>query len=100
MEMNNMQGVNAYTNPPATTPPVDNTQLQDQNLEASRSDLNTESTNAAQKAFEVSITEDAQRLAAQAAEKSVQTQTTTPEDQAAQNIVPAQVKSQIMDIVA
>ena len=98
--MNNMQGVNAYTNPPATTPQVDNTQLRDPNRAASNSDLNMENTNAAQKAFEVSITEDAQRLAAQAAEKSVQTQTTTPEDQAAQNIVPAQVKSQIMNIVA
>ena len=98
MEMNNMQGINAYTNPPATTPQVDNTQLRDPNRAASNSDLNMENTNAAQKAFEVSITEDAKRLAAQASEKS--TQTTTPEDQAAQNIVPAQVKSQIMDIVA
>ena len=98
--MNNMQGVNAYTNTPATTPQVNNTKLRDQERVAYRSDLNMENTNAAQKAFEVSITEDAQRLAAQAAEKSVQTQTTTPEDQAAQNIVPAQVKSQIMNIVA
>jgi len=100
MEMNNMQVGNAYTNPPATTPQVDNTQLRDSNRAASKSDLNMENTNAAQKAFEVSITEDAQRLAAQAAEKSAQTQTTTPEDQAAQNIVPAQVKSQMVNIVA
>ena len=100
MEMNNMQGVNAYTNPPGTTPPVDNTQLQDQNRAASRSDLNTENTNAAQQAFEVSITRDAQKLAAEAAEESAQTQTTTPEDQAAQNIVQAQGKSQIVNIVA
>lgn len=100
MEMNNMQGVNAYTNPPGTTPQVDSTQLRAQNSAASKSDLNTENTNAAQQAFEVSITEDAKRLAAEAAEESAQTQTTTPEDQAAQNIVPAQVKSQIMNIVA
>ena len=97
-----MQGVNAYTNTPDTTPQVDNRELSNQNLEASRTDLNTENTNAAQKAFEVSITKEAQdKMAAQAAEDLLQTQTTTPEDQqTAQDIVPAHENSQIVNIVA
>ena len=100
MEINNTQGENAYTNPHGTTPQVDNTQLEKENRAASRSELNTENTNTAQKAFEVSITEDALRLAAQTSEKPAQTQTTTPEDKAAQNSAQTGENSRIMNIVA
>ncbi len=101
MEINNLQGAQAYTNPPGTTPPVDNVQVQDQNLETPRTDIKPEDTNTAPKAFEVSITQEAQDiLAAQAAREPAETKTTTPEDQTAKNIEPAPENSQIMNIVA
>ena len=101
MDINSLQGANAYTNVPEATPPVDNTLLRNQNVEASRTDLREESTNAAQKAFEVSITQEAQdRLAAEAAEKPTETRTATPENQNNQDIVPAHEVSQIVNIVA
>ncbi|MCD4674460.1 MAG: hypothetical protein K8S18_00480 [Desulfobacula sp.] len=101
MDINSLQGANAYTSVPNATPPVENTQLRDQNLEASKTDLREESANAAQKAFEVNITRQAQdKLAAEATEESVETQTTTPENQTNQNIIPAHERSQIVNIVA
>ncbi|NOX35509.1 MAG: hypothetical protein GXP56_17565 [Deltaproteobacteria bacterium] len=100
MDINSLQGASAYANTPNTTFPVNNT-LQDQNLEASKTDLNTQSTNAAQKAFEVSITREAQdRLATETSEKPAETQASAPENQTEQNIASAQKQSQIVNIVA
>jgi len=91
LEINNLQGLSAYTNSPNTTPPADNSALRDKNLEAAKAaDLNQESTTAAQKAFEVTITPEAQdKLAAE-----------TTEDQNNQNIKPAQETNRILNIVA
>jgi len=101
MDINSLQGANAYTNVSNATPPVDNTLLRDQNLEASQADLSTENTRAAQSAFEVDITQEAQnRLAAQSNEEPVETQATTPEDQTNQNIAQAHELSRIVNIVA
>ncbi|MCD4722643.1 MAG: hypothetical protein K8S13_22715 [Desulfobacula sp.] len=97
MEINSLQGANAYTNLPNAATPLDNSALRDQNLEASGTKLDAESTNAAQKAFEVTITPEAQdKLAAEPAE----TQATTPENQTRQNIVSAHETNRIVNIIA
>jgi hypothetical protein len=101
MEINNMQGAKAYANPPGTTPPVDNVQVQNQKLEATKTDINSENVITANKAFEVSITPEARdTLAAQTSKEPAETQTKIPEDQAAKNIKLTHEKSQIVNIVA
>ncbi|MCP4670921.1 MAG: hypothetical protein GY857_06415 [Desulfobacula sp.] len=101
MEINNMQGANAYTTSPGATPPVDNMQAQNKDLEASRTDINPENTDTSKKAFEVSITQEAQDLlAAQATREPAETQTKTPEDQTTEEIEPTPENSRIMNIVA
>lgn len=103
MEINSLQGANAYTNALETTPPTNDARLRDQNLEASRTDLNTESAQAAQKAFEVELTQEAQdRMATERTQEQTRTQaqTTAPENQTDQNPVPTQEQSQIVNIVA
>ncbi len=101
MEITNSQGSAAYANAPGTTPPVDNTLLQDQNRKASQADLNTDSTAAAQKAFEVNISPEARnRLSVQGTEEPAQTQAAAPEDQTNQTIAQAHEQSQIVNIVA
>ncbi|MBU1340738.1 MAG: hypothetical protein KKE44_24305 [Proteobacteria bacterium] len=101
MEINSLQGAAAYANVPNATPPVDNTRLREQNVEASRTDLNTENTQAAQQAFEVTLTREAQdRLAAQKAEASNAAQTQPPENQNNGTIAQTYETSQIVNIVA
>ncbi len=100
MNINSVQGANAYTNVQNTTPPVDTAQLRDQNLEASRTELNQESTTAAQQAFEVTITQEAQRLSAETNEESAEVAAQQLEDQNNSNTEPAHETSQIVNIVA
>ncbi len=101
MIINSVQGANAYTNVQNTTPPVDTAQLRDQNLEASRTELNQESTTAAQQAFEVTITQEAQqKLSAENNEDSAQVAAQQLEDQNNPNPEPAHETSQIVNIVA
>lgn len=97
MNITNINGANAYANAPQLTPPVDNTQLKEQNIQASRSDLETQDT--ATGAFELSITQEARDRAA--TENTDQQNTTqTPPEDTAQTVVPAQDASQIVNIVA
>ncbi len=105
MNINSVQGANAYTNVQNTTPPVEDTQLKEENLEASRTELNNENTAAAQQAFEVNITQEAQQLNAennvetvQPAAQPIENQTT--ENQANQTTATAHETSQIVNIVA
>lgn len=99
MNINSLNGVNAYSNIPASTPPVDNSQLQEQNREASRSELDYQART--KQAFEVSITEEArQRLAAQNAENSRQARSEEIDSKDRNTIVPSQNASQIVNIVA
>lgn len=99
MNINSLQGSTAYTNAPSATPPVDNTQ-RNQNAETSITDLKSDSA-AAPKAFEVTITQEAQnRLAAQKTPAPNETKNTTPENQTGQNMASGYEKSQIMNIVA
>ena len=63
MEINSLQGAAAYSNATAT-PSVENTQLRNQNIESSRSDLDTRTANTAREAFEVNLTQEAQNLSA------------------------------------
>ncbi len=96
-----MQGAKAYANPPGTTPPVNNMQVQDQNLETTKTDINSENVTTTKKAFEVSITPEARDiLAAQVSKEAAETQTKTPEEQTARDSEPAHKKSQIVNIVA
>ncbi len=96
-----MQGAKAYANPPGTTPPVDNMHVQNQNLEATKIDSNSENATTANKAFKVNITPEARdTLAAQTSQEPAETQTKTPANQTAKNIAPAHEKSQIVNIVA
>jgi len=101
MDINSLQGAATYANAINATPPVDTTRLGDQNAEASRTDLNTENTAAAQRAFQVSLTREAQdRLATDRTNQIPEEQTTPPEPQNSQNIAPAYQTSQIVNIVA
>ncbi len=71
MDINTIQGSNAYSAPKSTPVPVDDTLLRNQNREAARADLSQESTRAIQEAFDVRITQEARDR--QAAEKTSQT---------------------------
>lgn len=108
MEINSSQGLTAYTNTSHTAPPLDKTQ-QNQDLETSRTAPNTagtENSGSAQNAFEVTITPEAKRLAAQNTQAPSETQNPAPEDQADQtgqadqNTASGYEKSQIMNIIA
>lgn len=99
MDINSLNGVNAYSNIPGSTPPVDNTQLREQNREAAR--LALESQNQAKQAFEVSITQEArEKLAAQSTENTQQAQNEISDNVNAKNTMPAHSASQIVNIVA
>ncbi len=109
MIINSVQGANAYTNTQNTSPAVDTAKLKEQNLEVSRTELNTENSTAAQQAFEVSITQEAQQLSAknnevaakataQQAVQPIEDQTT--ENQANSDTEPVHERSQIVNIVA
>ena len=101
MDINSLRGVSAYTNT-QTTPPVDQTTLQNQNLEASKTGLTKESANAAQKAFEVTITEEAKtKMASETRPAISETQSAPPpSDQGAQSVAKAYETNQIVNIVA
>ena len=101
MDINSLYGATAYTNVPKATPPVDNTQVQNQNLDVSRTDLSQESAGATQKAFEVTITPEAQdRMATATTQEPAETQTPIPENQNNQSIPPAQEATRLINIVA
>jgi hypothetical protein len=107
MEINSLQGAAAYINASSANSPVDNTQVRDQNIEASRTDLDTRSTTTAQEAFEVTITQEARNLQAEAATEQT-TAVAPPEGPPAQpaetpsnnTVVQASQASQIVNIVA
>lgn len=101
MDINNLRGASAYMNPPAPTPPVDQTMLQNQNLEASKAELTKETAVAAQKAFEVTITEEAlEKMASEKKSETAEIQSAPPPDQSAQTVAKAYETSQIVNIVA
>ena len=104
MEINNLNASSAYTNASTANPPVHNTQLREQNIEASNAQLDRSTANAAQQAFEVTITQEAQNLQAQNAQQTeaavleAQAQTEQPQNQ--EDAVPSNKASQIVNIVA
>ncbi len=100
MEINSSNGINAYANVPHTTPSTDNSQLRQENTEASRSDIDPQSS--ATQAFEVSITQEAQdRLAAENTQETEQAQAAAqPEDNTNEPAAPAQNTSPVVNIVA
>ncbi|OGR45192.1 MAG: hypothetical protein A3J80_06260 [Desulfobacula sp. RIFOXYB2_FULL_45_6] len=101
MDINSLRGVSAYTSTQNTTPPVDQTVLQNQNLEASKAELTKENADVAQKAFEVTITEEAQKkIAAETTQKTSEALPEPPVDQSAQTVSKAYETSQIVNIVA
>jgi len=101
MDINSLKGISAYTDTRNTTPPVDQAQLQTQTLEASKAAQAKENTNAAQKAFEVSLTEEARdRMASQASQEKLKTQSSAPVDQGGQGVAKAYETSRIVNIVA
>lgn len=100
MDINSIQGANAYQNTQSTPPPVDDTQLREQNVEASRSELDTR--REASRAFEVSLTQEARDLlAAEENDRATEpAESTTSEAAANEPVVPTQDASQIVNIVA
>jgi hypothetical protein len=94
MDINSIQGANAYAN---TRPVAESNVVQEQNQEAAQTDLNQESTRAVQEAFEVNITQEAREAAAGETEE---TQLPEPAQAAAAEQTPAQQPSQIVNIVA
>lgn len=95
MDINSLRGISAYANTP--TPPVD----QNQNVEASKADLAKENTNAAQNAFEVTITEEArEKSTLEAKQETNKTQSAPPVDQGAQNEAKEYEASRIVNIIA
>ncbi len=101
MDINSLRGLSAYTSAPNTNPPVDQPLLQNQNTEASRTLLTKENSSVAQKAFEVTITEEAQqKRALEKKQEPSAKQQTPPVDQSTQSAAKAYEASQIVNIVA
>ncbi|MFH2061210.1 MAG: hypothetical protein ABIJ59_20280 [Pseudomonadota bacterium] len=109
MEINSLQGAAAYSNASSATSPVNNTHLRDQNIEASRTDLDTQSARAAQEAFQVTLTQEARNLQSEAttrqesatqAQPQEQAQAQPPEARNNNTISRAIETSQIVNIVA
>ncbi|MFH2093557.1 MAG: hypothetical protein ABIJ31_14450 [Pseudomonadota bacterium] len=109
MEINNLQGAAAYTNTSSASLPVNNTNVQDQNIQASRTELDTQNARAVQEAFKVSFSQEAQNLQTEAATKQESAAQAKRQEQArmqtavTQNgntIVSASQASQIINIVA
>lgn len=102
MDINNIQGSNAYSAPKSPPVPVDDTLLRNQNRESAQGDLSQESTRAIQEAFDVRITQEARER--QAAEKTAPAplpaegpeKSTGPD----QGTLQASNASQIINIVA
>jgi hypothetical protein len=96
MDINSLKGISAYA-----TPPVDQTLVQNQGREASRTELAKENTADAQKAFEVNISEKAQeKMAFEANQEKLKTQSAPSVDQGQQNVAKAYEASRIVNIVA
>ncbi len=98
MDINNINGSNAYTANKSATPPVDNSLLENQNREAAKADLNQETSRAAQQAFEVNITQEAQDLLAAEAPPTQAASDKEPEQD--QSPAATQEARQIVNIVA
>ncbi len=100
MNISNINGSDAYTANKSATPLVDNSLLENQNREAAKTDPNQKTSRAAQQAFEVNITQEAQNL--------LTAKTTPPPAQAAadknteqdQSPAATQEARQIVNIVA
>jgi len=101
MDISSLRGVSAYTNT-QTTLPVDQKTIQNQNLEAPKIELTKENANAAQKAFEVTITEEAKARMASETNPATSEKQSAPSssDQDTQNVAKAYGTSQIVNIVA
>ena len=62
MEINSLQGATAYINAAASAPPADTTRVQDQNIQAANTELDTRETSAVRDAFNVTLSREAQNL--------------------------------------
>lgn len=102
MEINSLQGSTAYSNAVNSTKPVENTQLADQNIEASKTSLEPENTRPAQDAFKVSITQEARdQLVKETQASEDQAVQTPPSETSSGSPVETQGNSsQIVNIVA
>ncbi len=102
MEINSLQGAAAYNNASSVTSPVNNTHLQDQNIEASKTDLDTQSARAAQEAFQVTLTQEARNLQSEATAQQETTPQAEPQEPAQAEPPEAQSNdtSPIVNIVA
>ncbi|OGR21158.1 MAG: hypothetical protein A3J85_01235 [Desulfobacula sp. RIFOXYA12_FULL_46_16] len=101
MDINSLNGVSAYTNTQNTTPPVDQTLLQNQTREVSKTDPAKENANASQKAFEVNISEKAQeKMAFEANQEKLKTQSAPSVNQGGQSVAKAYETSRIVNIIA
>ena len=95
MAINSVQGASAYTNAINSAPPVDETTTRNQNIEASRTELDTQSSAVAQQAFEVNITQEAQdRLAREESQQRAQEAQQARDTQQAQQDQAAQQTEQ------
>ncbi|SDU04933.1 hypothetical protein [Desulfobacula phenolica] len=104
MNINSLQGSAAYTNTLNAAPPVDNTKPEDQNTELDGTNPNKKETGASSKAFEVSITQEAQKKMATETIPADTTQAQTApqplENKQGQNMAQAYERSRIVNIVA
>lgn len=100
MDINSLKVTAAYANITGTASSSDNP-LRDRNLDASETGPDTESTRAANEAFKVTITQEAQALlAAGDTEEPVEDKTATSKDQAGQNTAQVHEVSQIVNIIS
>ena len=100
MDINNINGSNAYAATKSATPPIDNSLLENQNREAAEADLNQETSRAAQQAFKVDITQEAQDLAAEATPPPAQATGAEKAPEPDQSPAATQEARQIVNIVA
>lgn len=105
MEINSTFGTNPYSTLPGTTPPVENDQLSEQNLEASQTSIDDQAASVVRDAFEVNLSQEAQQLSASlettpTQTEPVQTVPQEPTDQEVQNSTQPAGGNPIINIVA
>lgn len=100
MDLNSVKGATAYETVPKATPAVDHTLL-NQNREAAVTDPESESTQAVQEAFKVTLTKEAQDLlAAKTNEEPISAETTPSGNETGRTAGEAHELKQIVNIIS
>ncbi len=98
MEINNLQAAAAYAG--STAPQPANTQVENQNTQAARTDLDEQAAATAQRAVEVTLSQEAQDLQTDEAPNEPAAPLPAPENETPEPVETNAPVSQIINIVA